>query len=144
MTTLSGPMFYPKETENLKSNFDKHGAHYNIYAAKNDECGMAVIRDIFPEPVCDEYNVIIFSTSGVHGSYNTIEEIENSLNKYGDKDLSEDEIYVFDDYCYPHITFLILHPRIVCIKYGNAIVKKEDIEYLKKLRESSRNILKDL
>ncbi len=50
--------------------------------------------------------------------------------------LAEGEDYP-DDYCYPEVTVLIVHPRIVCLRYGNIRVTLENLDYLKRLRTSS-------
>ena len=69
----------------------------------------------------DEMNFVLFSTSGVHGTYSTIEDEEkiNSDERSG-------------------VTFLIVQPRLVALKYGNVIAEtEEDIAFLKKLRKES-------
>lgn len=77
-------------------------------------------------------NLVLFSTSGVHGTYNTIEEAETVINgtaKPEDEQITE-------------ITFLIVHPRLVALRYGVCNPKNQkDIDYLKKLRASSHAVL---
>jgi hypothetical protein len=104
-------------------------AHAHVFKEIKDIDGMQVLKSIFPEGEANEMNMVFFSTSGVSGSYITIEQIEESLGKYKE----EDELRT--------LTFLILHPRLVSLKYGNCLVTNlEDVVYLKKLRESSRQI----
>lgn len=135
-TIISGPMAERKETAYYKSASGKDGAHYNIFHM-NPETSMDALRETFPDGECDEMNLVLFSTSGVHGTYTTIEEVETSLKKYGEDAEFEDESP--EDYYSPNITILIIHPRIVCMRYGNLNgVKLSDIQYLKKLRASSR------
>lgn len=142
MSGFSGPMF---ETDNAhwKSDHRKAGAHYNTYALRDPALGVAALKAIFPEGEADYMNFVLFSTSGVHGMYTTLEEIEVSLTKYGnaprpewEDDGDEDAP---DDHCgaNPEVTFLVVHPRIVCLRYGNAVVTLDDLPYLKKLRASS-------
>lgn len=124
--SLSGPMFEASKSKYFKSCFDKSGAHYNVFHVKPKN-GMDALRQIFEYGDADDLNFCLFSTSGVHGSYQTIEEAESYvLGGSEDKD------------GFPDITFLIVHPRLCCLRYGNCIPKtKEDFAYLKRLRETS-------
>lgn len=109
--------------------------HYNIF--RGDQPTVADLKEIFPDGEANEMNFVLFSTSGVHGTYTTIEEIEASLQKYGVL-IDEEAEEAPDDYCDNHLTFLIVHPRIVCLKYGRLKVELSDIPFLKALRESSK------
>jgi len=115
----------------------KSFAHYSVMSLiDRNNGGMEAIRALFPEGQADELNFILFSTSGVHGTYNNIEDAEHYLN--GDKDEDGDE------YC-QGVTFLIVHPRLVALRYGVCEPQnKYDIEYLKKLRESSHEIIRKI
>lgn len=105
--------------------FKKQGAHYNIFCIPESE-GMKQLRQFFPDGEADELNFVLFSTSGVHGHYGTIEEV-------GVQDPDAPDEPGPDD-----VTFVIIHPRLVCMRYGNAKPQgPEDIAFLKKLRESS-------
>jgi hypothetical protein len=115
--TLSGPAFDPKATDLYESIHGKEGAHYNIFKVR-PERAMDALKAMFPEGEANEMNFVLFSTSGVHGSYTTIEE---ALAEDGD------------------VTFLIVQPRIVCLRYGNVPVTAENVNYLKKLRATSSN-----
>lgn len=122
--SLSGPMFEPSKTDLFESTFKKDGAHYNIFSVR-DVNGMAALRLIFPDGKANEMNFVLFSTSGVHGMYNSIEEAEKHLKKPTEETIGS-------------VTFLMVHPRIVCLRYGNCEPQNaEDIKYLKKLRASS-------
>lgn len=104
----------------------KESAHYNILRCTE---GIDLLREIFPDAEADSLNFCLFSTSGVHGSYGTIEDASQDLYK-------EDEDII------DSVTFLVICPRLVCMKYGNAKVKsKEDIEFLRKLRDSSHKVV---
>lgn len=131
-TVVSGPMFEPSKWGVWESTHKKQGAHYNTYGCR-DVDGMEGLRSIFPKGKADEFNVCIFSTSGVHGMYTTIEEAEIEFwkNQRGETDEDGNEFT-------PEVTFLIIHPRIVCLRYGNCRPQSaEDFEYLKKLRQTS-------
>ena len=125
---LIGPLFTPKNDGIWRSNFDKKGMHYNVYSCRDSD-GMRALREMFPDATADELNFVLFSTSGIHGTYNTIEEAERSLNGEVDEDGNRH---------IPDVTFVIIHPRTVTIRCGNAIVEKSaDIEFLRSLRASS-------
>lgn len=115
------------------------GAHYSTFSFTSAN-GMACLRELFPDGVADEMNFVLFSTSGVHGSYSTIEAIQASLRKYGEDPAflsDESDLAVPDDYRSPNVTVVIVQPRICCFRYGNARVAPEDIDYLKNLRATS-------
>jgi hypothetical protein len=84
---------------------------------------MATLRKWFPEGLANDLNVALFSTSGVHGTYISIEEAE----AYEEP---------------TEITFLVLRPRTVQTYYGNCRPETpDDFAFLKRLRASSREIL---
>lgn len=130
--TLSGPCFEPRIHDGMESQFGNDGAHYNIYA----NVTMENTRAIFPKWQADEYNICVFSTSGIHGTYTTIEDIEASFKKYGENAKFEDGEEP-DDWESGYLTVLIFHPRIVCMRYGHMKISMADIPGLRKLRKSS-------
>lgn len=93
-------------------------AHYSI--DRKQIRTLDDLRAYFPEPVADEMNLCLFSTSGVHGSYCTIEGLESEPNE----DLRE-------------LTVLVIQPRRVFMAYGTVRVTPESAPYLKALRASS-------
>lgn len=97
---------------------------YSVWKVHPGE-GMAVLRTMFPQGVCDEMNLVLFSTSGTHGTGITIEDAElHFAGKHPG---------------YPQITFLIIHPRLVCMKYGVCEPRNaEDLLFLKSLRCTGR------
>lgn len=92
--------------------------HYSIQQIRS----LADLQAYFPEPKADEMNFCLFSTSGVHGSYCTIEDVE------ADPELED-------------VTVLVVQPRRVMLAYGNVPVTPESAPYLKALRESSRAVV---
>jgi hypothetical protein len=106
---------------------DDGGAHYTIFGVKREAIGMQALRGMFPDGKADAMNFVLFSTSGVHGTYNTIEEAETTiLGKAAP-----------DEAC-SSVTFLIVHPRIVALRYGECDPETpEDIAFLKRLRKTS-------
>jgi hypothetical protein len=98
------------------------GAHYKVMRIVDDQLSMSALRRMFPNAEADAQNFVLFSTSGIHGSYRTIEteEKEPGLG----------------------VTFVIMQPRIINVRYGNAYPKTpEDFAFLKALRQSSQNVM---
>jgi hypothetical protein len=134
--SFGGPMFEPSEDEWRRSVSRKEGGHYNIYGLKSSASAMEFLKQYFPDGEANALNFVLFSTSGVHGTYTTLDEIEHSMktypNGYGDEEDTP------DDYHYPEVTVLIVQPRIVGMTYGNVKINSmDDLRYLKKLRKSS-------
>jgi hypothetical protein len=135
-TILSGPMFERAKSGPWKSVHNKDGGHYNNYGCR-DEDGMAALREFFDDGNANEMNVCLFSTSGIHGTYTTIEEAEAEW-KRGGKNEDGNEIT-------PQVTFLIVQPRICTVRHGNCNpTTADDFEFLKKLRKSSLDALKKI
>ena len=100
--------------------------HYSILRLDDASYGMAALWEMFPTAQADEMNFVLFSTSGVHGTYTTIEEIEFDI-KAG---VSEEG--------FNRLTFLIVQPRLVILRYGICLPETlDDVQYLKRLRETS-------
>lgn len=135
---LSGPMFEPANSVVWRSCFGKDGAHYNVFsAARGVDLDVGTLRRFFPDGEADEMNFVLFSTSGVHGTYRTIEDAEARIPLWreGKPDPEDPDGEAPSQ---PDVTFLLVHPRIVCLRYGNVLVSsQEDIDFLKKLRASS-------
>ena len=110
-------------------NLDKirpDSAHYSVMRVASIAEGMDALRSMFPEAKADELNFVLFSTSGVHGTYNAIEHAEQFLNGNDAEGQSE-------------VTFVVVHPRLVAMRYGVCNPKtQDDIDYLKRLRTSSQ------
>jgi hypothetical protein len=105
--------------------FVKSSQHYNILRFVNPI--MPLLRDSFE---IDCMNFLMFSTSGVHGSYSTIEDIERSLGK---KDEEREDL-----------TILLVQPRTVTLTYGvidAAEITPDDIPLLKRLRAESFKVM---
>jgi hypothetical protein len=102
-------------------------AYYSVLKLTGD--GMEALRQIFPDGEANEMNAVLFSTSGVHGTYCLIEAVEDYMQREvrdGPRD----------------VTFCLIHPRIVCMRYGTAEPRTaDDIAFLKKLRASSLRAL---
>jgi len=119
-------------TEDLFKSVHAHPgsvAHYNTFEIVGN--AMVALRLLFPNGRADEMNFVLFSTGGVHGSYATLEQIEASFEKDGPPAgmTPADEL--------PQVTVLVVQPRLVCLRFGNAIVTPENLPWLKGLRASS-------
>lgn len=103
---------------NSWQNLDKSrpdSAHYSVMKCVGSEIG--ALREMFPDAKADDLNFVLFSTSGVHGTYMTIEEAEAKKTD---------------------VTFVIVHPRLVSMRYGNVQPQTpDDWRFLKELRRSS-------
>jgi hypothetical protein len=117
------------------------GNHYRVARLKGlsaNENGTEALRATFPEGKADDRNFVLFSTSGMHGSYQTIEDVVNLPKDYVDKYKEEGGVH--------DVTFLqvqISTEHGVCLRYGNCQAETpEDIQYLKELRASSHRVMK--
>jgi hypothetical protein len=102
---------------------NKNDNYYSVLMLTGN--GMEALRQLFPDCSANDLNMVLFSTGGIHGTYCTIEDVEKGMNR--------EEVD-----CPRQVTFIVIHPRIVCLRYGNAEPKNtDDIEWLKNLRASS-------
>lgn len=129
---LGGPMFESAAHGPWRSVHGKQGGHYNTFNCDYTD-GMLALRTVFPDAVANIMNLCFFSTSGVHGSYLTIEECSELFrNGWVDPDDVEDGASE------RQVTFCIFQPRICTIRYGNCQPKtEEDFAFLMKLRATS-------
>lgn len=103
--------------------FQSMSTHYSIEGIRTD--GMDYLLNFFnSDDIPDHLNLVFFSTEGIHGSATTIEDVENRIrnNTEGSRD----------------ITFLILQPARVSVKYGVCTpVTMDHIHFLKRIRAAS-------
>jgi hypothetical protein len=97
---------------------------YEVVALKPED-GMAVLRNMFPSGSADERNFVLFSTSGIHGSYSSIEDVAASL------ETDEPE----------RLTVLVIQPRTVRMLYGAIDIAAADVPFLLNLRASSKAVI---
>lgn len=98
-----------------------HWPHYAVI--HHEDTNMELLRQVFPTGEADDLNVALFSTGGVHGTYFTIEDVES------DPELAK-------------ITYVVIHPRLVVIRWGEVAPETpEDYAWLKNLRASSHREL---
>ena len=136
--TFGGPMFEGSDQKHCHSIHKKHGAHYNIYAFNSPEDATALLHQYFDNRPCCELNFVLFSTSGVHGSYLTLDDIAKGVVKHGDApDFGDDDWP--NDYHGDTVTVLLVQPRIVCMRYGNARVRASDVGFFKRIQAESWN-----
>lgn len=91
---------------------------YCTWKLLDEKRGLDALKALFPTAEADENNFVLFSTSGVHGSYRTLEQ-EQKVSGSG-------------------VTFIVMQPRLVLTRYGVVYPKSdEDFDFLKKLRATS-------
>jgi hypothetical protein len=103
-------------------------------AGKTDYCswkliyqlqGLDALKALFPAAEADDMNFVLFSTAGVHGSYQTLEQEQESPGT--------------------GVTFLVIQPRLVLTRYGVVYPKSvDDFAFLKKLRATSLKAMTDV
>lgn len=115
---------------------DRAGGHYTTNAICGD--AMDIIRQLEPNDI----NWIFLSTSGVHGTYCTLDDVEDRLWNLSDEELRKVD-YAEDDEDWKRpteddITVLIVLPRMVTTMYGTAIIRtREDVALLRKRVEQT-------
>lgn len=99
-------------------------SHYSVWKLET----LDDVKLIFPDGKANKINWLYASTSGVHGSYRTLDELEKEWDEV-DEESKEP---------YRDITVQILMPRMVRVIYGEiTLEKKEDIAWLRSLIKSS-------
>lgn len=88
------------------------------------------VKETFPGGEADHLNWLFCSTSGRHGSYKTLDEIENILRG------KDDKTRPFENGKYT-ATVLIVHPRLGILKYGEIQVGLSDVALLRRLVAST-------
>jgi hypothetical protein len=147
--TLCGPVATPAKSDFRVSMYDKEGGHYNTFSAI-DENAMDFLYEIFPKGEANDMNFVLFSTSGVHGTYCTIEDAEAELKRIAEglppnDDWTEEEWEAEKDTWYADVTFLLVQPRLVSMTCGNCRpTDLDDIEFLKTLRQSSWDVVPEI
>ena len=102
--------------------------HYSVWRGQNEPISVTDLLMLFDNGEPDEMNFVLFSTSGVHGTYCTIEQAEE-YRRNGELDES-------------YVTFLVVRPRTVVLMYGNVALKADDdFDVLKQLRDKSQQIV---
>lgn len=100
-------------------------ADYCTWRLIDQKQGLDALKALFPAAEADEMNFVLFSTSGVHGSYQTIEQEQKAPGT--------------------GVTFMVIHPRLVLTRYGVVYPKSEgDFAFLKKLRATSWKAMTDV
>jgi hypothetical protein len=91
---------------------------------------IADLRELFPDGKADELNWCFLSTSGVHRSYHTLDDMH-----IPDED---------DGTFFRNVTVLVVHPRLVVLKYGHITVETdEDEKWLRGLVRSSVDAVRE-
>ena len=108
-----------------------NGGHYSKPVPVLLGQGMEALRTMFPLGKADKLNFVLFSTNGVHGSQKTIEQ--------------DYAAWKSEEFRADGITFLVVQPRIVAMRYGNVLpMTDEEFEFLKCLRKSSWEVMQSI
>lgn len=102
------------------------GAHYTIWRLDSIDD----VREHFPDGTDYQLNWLFVGTSGVHGSYASLDDVEDQIR--APRDTPEDE-----DADPPMVTLLIVQPRLVKTTYGTVPVTLEDIAWLRTVVEDT-------
>ena len=125
--------------EKLFAEQDRRLKTQNKYIARqlpgnnNDERWIC-LKAHFQNNKANPMNLLMGSTSGIHGSYTTLNELadEETFSKEYEFDRSHDEAF----------TIIIIQPRVVRLTYGTIGIRNdEDIEYLRNLISQSVQII---
>lgn len=103
--------------------------HYSVASIKT----MAEVRTFFPDGEASELNWLFCATSGVHGTYLTIDECEREIRDPAAYELENNE----PPSSPTTITVLIVQPRIVHMRYGEVSVTLDDLAWLRRVVTSS-------
>lgn len=125
-------------------NTDEDIVHYSVFhldgKERDPDAGMQSLRTMFPTGAAiNQDNFVLFGTSGVHGSYATIDDLEEELKRFGDDfDPGDDEP---DGWIGDKLTVLIIKSRTVTLYYGNVRVRLADIPYLREIQAASKDAI---
>ena len=102
-------------------------SHYSI--TKLEEMGIKTGRHLIDwcksKRVPDDLNWVLFSTSGVHGTYTSLDDIE------------------FDSEPPTDITCLLIFPRLVRLTYGIINLDRDDVPELREICKESLVCIQD-
>jgi len=115
-----------------------------VQTGEDPEKAMQALKALFPSGKADAQNLVLFSTSGTHGAYDTIEKVASDLKTYGDDPMRFNEHEEPVRNLHGMLTVTVLHPRTICMKYGRVRVRLADVAWLKKLRASSWRALAEI
>jgi hypothetical protein len=101
--------------------------HYEVQASIKS---IDDLKTLFPNGKANDLNWVFYSMSGVHGTYTTLDEIDAGEPD----DDPEENLAPYQS----ELTVLVVHPRLVVLKYGNIRVHdKAEADWLRELVASS-------
>jgi hypothetical protein len=112
------------ETAPSRNGGDKVSHYRNREVRTIDEFFNYLRHDPADDPSADEMNWVFLSTSGVHGSYATLD------------DVTSDPDYLDEDGTMS-ITVLIVRPRLVSMVYGTVAITDAHVPILRRLVEET-------
>lgn len=121
-------------------------SHYSVVhydegpdGKQSPDAGRMFLKSLFPSGSAYFENVVLFSTSGVHGNYRTIEDIEGFLNRRADGELTTDDLDLGRDG--DVLTATVYQPRLCCLRVGRVRVELGDLGWLRSLRRTSHEVI---
>lgn len=122
--------------EPLWKQVDSTSGYYSVQWLRDPSRGMEALRQLFPECRCDAMNLILLGTSGVHGSYTTLDDLQAQLESR--RWIDPRPVPVDETEDLPEITFVVVKPRTVMLYYGNVRVEHlGDIAWLRDLASTT-------
>lgn len=94
---------------------------------------MTELRELFPTGKANDLNWIFLSTSGIHGSYQSLDDVFSADARIE----AEEDGEKYD----PRITVLVIQPRLVVMRYGMIPVTREDEPFLRALVNSTLKVI---
>lgn len=111
-------------TQDLDKITDLFPHHPNSYIRYDIET-MREVKEIFNDGYDPRLNWLFVSMQGIHGSYLSLDEVEEIIR--GESEFTES---VNGRY---YVTILIIHPRLATIKWGEILVGLNDVDFLRKI-----------
>ncbi|MFW9872431.1 MAG: hypothetical protein ACFFG0_04955, partial [Candidatus Thorarchaeota archaeon] len=115
-----------KKEEDINEYMKSYGYHFWPHYTLKEIKDIEMVKAFFTHDEGNDLNWCFLSTSGVHGSYTTLDEMEQ-LDYKGNYD----------------ITILIIQPRLCNLFYGNIPISKEDVSYLRHLVSTTIEAIKE-
>ncbi|HVQ45157.1 MAG TPA: hypothetical protein VMT30_09485 [Candidatus Saccharimonadia bacterium] len=92
------------------------------------------------DPRPNTLNYVLGSTSGVHGSYASLDDIEACFERTCDCEGGDHE---YDEEGRADFTVLLVRPRLVHLSYGHIEITRGDIPYLRLLITRSMEAIRE-
>lgn len=121
------------------SNHDRDGyrreaGHYSL-ARLDPGKGMEVVRKVFANGP-DTMNWLVLATSGIHGSYASLDDMFDT-DEPADIEQNPEMFDSTGKQVYDYMTVQIIQPRLVRVMYGQILITRDDIPWLRDIARRS-------